>query len=251
VVLTSSQVEFFHQNGWLKTSPYSESQISDIQGWVGEVQAWDNDGDWIHHRELTDFGPKLCRTENFVPFHRHLRELLTEGYVPEAVGDLMGEAACLYKEKINYKLAGGAGFRPHQDAPAYPFIQNSISCMIAIDPSNVENGCLEVVSGQHHQLLDMDERGCIVDSWVKYHAWQVVEMEPGDVLMFHAYTPHRSGANTSGGDRRAMYPTYNALSEGNLRDSYYAEKLRIFRDTEHSIDSVRISLINDFEGRSV
>lgn len=65
----------------------------------------------------------------------------------------MGEPACLYKEKINYKLVGGAGFLPHQDAPAYPFIKTSISCLIAVDASTIANGCLEVVDGFHQELL--------------------------------------------------------------------------------------------------
>lgn len=76
-------------------------------------------------------------------------------------------------------------------------------------------------------------------------------MEAGDVLFFHSHTPHRSGKNTSQKDRRAIYPTFNAASEGNLRKAYYEEKLRIFRDTEHKAKNVRISIINDFEGRPV
>jgi len=50
-------------------------------------------------------------------------------------GALLGEPAVLYKEKINYKLAGGAGYAPHQDAPAYPFIDVHVSCMVAVDDS--------------------------------------------------------------------------------------------------------------------
>jgi ectoine hydroxylase-related dioxygenase (phytanoyl-CoA dioxygenase family) len=73
-------------------------------------------------------------------------------------------------------------------------------------------------------------------------------MEPGDVLFFHSHTPHRSGSNTSQRDRRAIYPTFNAASQGNLRDAYYEEKLRVFRDTAHTANNVRISLIDDFEG---
>lgn len=226
-------------------------EILDLQGWVSDVQQWPDDGEWLHYREMTGNGPKLCRTENFVPFHEPLRDILTTGSVSQIVSALMGEPALLYKEKINYKLSGGAGFSPHQDAPAYPFIETSISCMIAIDESNVTNGCLEVVNGQHQVLLPMDERGCIVEEWVTQHEWHPVEMEAGDVLIFHSHTPHRSGTNKSSRDRRAIYPTFNASREGNLRDAYYEEKLRIFRETAHTTDTVRISLINDFEGIQV
>ena len=197
---------------------------------------------------MTDHGPKLCRTENFVPFHSKLRDAIATGVIRDIVSSLMGEQASLYKEKINYKLVGGAGFSPHQDAPAYPFVETSISCMIAVDASTTGNGCLSVVDGQHHALLPVNDRGCIIDEWVQDHEWHHVEMEPGDVLFFHSHTPHRSGPNTSQRDRRAIYPTFNAASQGNLRNAYYEEKLRIFRDTAHTASNVRISLIDDFEG---
>jgi hypothetical protein len=248
VLVTQSQIDSYHRNGWLLCRPFVGREILDLQGWVSEVQQWPDDGEWLHYREMTENGPKLCRTENFVPFHEPLRDILTTGSVFQIVSALMGEPASLYKEKINYKLSGGAGFSPHQDAPAYPFIETSISCMIAIDASNVANGCLEVVDGKHQEILPMDDRGCIVSEWVENHEWHPVEMEPGDVLLFHSHTPHRSGSNTSTRDRRAIYPTFNAAREGNLRDAYYEEKLRIFRETQHSAGTVRISLINDFEG---
>jgi ectoine hydroxylase-related dioxygenase (phytanoyl-CoA dioxygenase family) len=248
VPVTPSQFDSYQRNGWLLCRPFAGREIQELQQWVTEVQNWDDSGDWLHYREMTDNGPKLCRTENFVPFHPKLHDAIATGIILDIVSALMGEKASLYKEKINYKLVGGAGFSPHQDAPAYPFVETSISCMIAIDASTVENGCLSVVDGEHHALLPMNDRGCIIDEWVQDHEWHHVEMEPGDVLFFHSHTPHRSGSNTSQRDRRAIYPTFNAASQGNLRDAYYEEKLRVFRDTAHTANNVRISLIDDFEG---
>ena len=47
----------------------------DVTGnpWADEVAAWPDGGGWLHHRELTDAGPALCRTENLVPHHEGLR----------------------------------------------------------------------------------------------------------------------------------------------------------------------------------
>jgi hypothetical protein len=250
-MLSQNEIDFFRTNGWLKVQPFDAAYVEEIVKMVDDVQAVEEDAAWLNHYEMTDHGPKICRTENFVPFHEGLRHLLTDGALPEMVGDLLGEPVFLYKEKVNYKLAGGAGFRPHQDAPAYPFIKKSISVMIAVDPSTVENGCLEVCDATHQEVLPMDDRGCIVENWTMTHEWHSVEMQPGDVLIFDALTPHRSGPNNSPKDRRALFPTYNAQSEGDLRTSYYEEKMRIFNESEHGVDSVRISLINDFEGRPV
>ncbi|HEX5613951.1 MAG TPA: phytanoyl-CoA dioxygenase family protein, partial [Acidimicrobiia bacterium] len=209
-----------------------------------------DDGAWLHYRELTDEGPKLCRSENFVPFHAGLRALLTEGPMLDVASALLGEPAVLYKEKINYKLAGGAGYSPHQDAPAYRFVDVHVSCMVAVDDATVENGCLEVVSGAHAEVLPMDERGCVRADVVAAMTWTPVEVKAGDTLWFHSRAPHRSGPNRSSVARRALYPTYNAASEGDLRAAYYEQKRAEFA-AGAGAGGVQVSLIGDFEGRPV
>jgi len=241
----------FAEHGWALVNTLTHDEAEQLRRWVDDIAAWpDADGDWLHYRELTDFGPKLCRTENFVPFHDGLRALLTAGSMVATAGELLGEPAALYKEKINYKLVGGAGYSPHQDAPAYPFIEAHVSCMVAIDDADVTNGCLEVVSGMHHELLPMDDVGCIHPDSVAAMEWTPMPIRAGQTLWFHSRTPHRSGPNLSKADRRALYPTYNALREGNLRDAYYHEKLaRMAAATVGS--NVQVSLIGDFQGRPV
>lgn len=243
-------VQHFREHGWVLTDNLNLSEVLEVQGWVDEIAAtFGEPGLILHHREMTDFGPKLARSENFVPVHAGLRDLLTRRLATTA-STLLGEPAVLYKEKINYKLVGGAGFSPHQDAPAYPFIDTHVSCMVAVDDATPENGCLEVASSRHQHLLETDDRGCIVRSIVDELTWQHAPLRAGQTLWFHSLTPHRSGANRSDRDRRALYPTYNALSEGDLREAYYAEKLERFAAAE-SGDRVVLSLISDFEGRPV
>lgn len=243
-------VGHFREFGWVLTEDLVREEANSLKVWVDEVAGWASDpGETLHYREQTDAGPKLCRSENFVPFHPQLRELLADRLCVTA-SSLLGEVAVLYKEKINYKLSGGAGYSPHQDAPAYPFIESHVSCMVAVDDATVENGCLEVVSGAHHDLLETDDRGCIERSLVAALDWFPVPLRAGQTLWFHSRTPHRSGPNTSTMDRRALYPTYNALREGDLRNAYYAEKLARFADMKAS-ERVIVSLIGDFEGRPV
>ena len=163
---------------------------------------------------------------------------------------LLGEPAVLYKEKINYKLPGGAGYAAHQDAPAYRFVGTHVSCMVAIDDATVDNGCLEVASGQHAELLPTDDDGCVRHEVAAALPWRSVELGAGQTLWFHSRTPHRSGPNTSGAPRRALYPTYNAAAEGDLRDDYYRQKRQEFAEHEASRDRVQVSLIGDFQGRA-
>ena len=242
--VTSADRARFAAEGWLLTR--SQDDPAALIGWVEEVAAWPDDaGDWMHHRELTDTGPQLCRTENFVPFHPELRVLLTSGPMLATASALLGEPAVLYKEKINYKLPGGAGYAPHQDAPAYRFVETHVSCMVAVDDALVGNGCLEVVSGRHQELLPMDDAGCIRADVVAAMDWEPVEVRAGETLWFHSRTPHRSGPNLGRTPRRALYPTYNARSEGELRVAYYEQKRAELGDSR------AVSLIGDFQGRPV
>ena len=240
-------IQHFDEFGWVLTDDVAAHEVEALQRWVDEVASWPiGGGPWLHHRELTEAGPQLCRSENFVPFHDELRGLLTERLAVTA-GLLLREPAVLYKEKINYKLAGGAGYSPHQDAPAYPFIETHVSCMVAVDDASLDNGCLEVVDRMHAEVLPMDERGCIADGVVRSLEWHAVPLRAGQTLWFHSRTPHRSGPNRTTSHRRALYPTYNAASHGNLREDYYREKLERFA-AQPAGERARVSLIGDFEG---
>ncbi len=214
----------FDELGWLRCDGLLELSVDALKEAVAAVASWGDEGEWLQHYELTDQGRALARTENFTPFSAPLRSLLCEGAIPQVAGELLGEPAVLYKEKINYKAPGGAGFSPHQDKPAYPFVDRVLSVMVAVDDATIDNGCLFVVDGWHHEVLAQDERGCIHAEVVEGLEWHPVELPAGATLFFHALTPHRSGPNRTAVARRALYPTYNGASEGDLRASYYEEK---------------------------
>ena len=163
-----------------------------------------------------------------MPVHAGLRTLLCTGVFVEVAGALLEEPAVLYKEKVNYKLPGGAGYSPHQDAPAYPMIDVHVSAMVAVDDADESNGGLEFVSRCFDAVLPLDERGCIEASVVEQLDWQPVPLRAGHTLWFHSRTPHRSGPNRSDQPRRALYPTYNAAREGDLRAAYYDTKRAAF-----------------------
>ena len=248
----AAAVAHFAERGWLLTATLDGDGVRRLRDWVDEVASWPDDGaGWLHHREMTDEGPKLCRSENLIPFHAGLRELLTTGALADTASALLGEPAVLYKEKVNYKLPGGAGYAPHQDAPAYPFVASHVSCMVAIDDATVDNGCLEVVSGLHHELLPTDDVGCVRADVAATLEWSAVEVRAGQTLWFHSRTPHRSGANRSPLARRALYPTYNAAAEGDLREDYYRRKLEEFAQRTAEGVHTGVSLIGDFQGRPV
>jgi ectoine hydroxylase-related dioxygenase (phytanoyl-CoA dioxygenase family) len=247
-LLLDTDIETFRVQGWLRCRNVLGVSVAALQAAVDDVSSWPVDDEkWFHHFERTDTGAQLARTENFVPFHPLLGDLLRHGRIQQIAAELLGEPVALYKEKINYKLVGGAGFRPHQDLPAYPFTPSVISVMIAVDDATTANGCLEVSDGWRTDVLPQDERGCIPPDVAEQLSWHPVELAAGEVLFFDGLLPHRSGPNRSTHPRRALYPTYNPLAVGDRREDYYAAKRAAFASPEPT-DRVRLSLLGDFEG---
>ena len=104
-------VDHFREYGWVVADVLPADVKAALPRWVDEVASWPADaGEWLQHYEGTDEGPMLCRSENFVPFHDGLRAMLCSGALVDVASAMLGEPAVLYKEKVNYKHPGGAGF---------------------------------------------------------------------------------------------------------------------------------------------
>jgi ectoine hydroxylase-related dioxygenase (phytanoyl-CoA dioxygenase family) len=169
--------------------------------------------------------------ENFLPYHPGLSGFLQDPALFEILGELMGERAVLFKEKVNFKLPGGKGFKAHQDAPAFVTFEQTyhITLMISVDPATVENGCLELVRGHHRQgTLPQAPDGTLSPELIASLRFEPLPMQPGDVLLFDSYVPHGSQENRSQTPRRAFYVTYNRASERDRRSEYFAHKRAAF-----------------------
>jgi len=147
--------------------------------------------------------------------------------IVEKVEAIYREAACLFKDKLIFKPAGATGYRLHQDIPLgwAGFPQSFLSVLIPIDSQNKANGCTEVFSGYHHRFLsDKPENYMLPDDTVDEARRTYLELEPGDVAIFHGLTPHRSAPNKTDGMRRSLFLSFNKRSEGgDQRAAHYAE----------------------------
>jgi len=222
--------------------------VAELAAGLDEVEGWAAaGGPGLHHHELVDGAAVLARSERLIEDHPGFARFLTEGLLVETAGALLGEPAVLYKEKVNYKRPGGAGFAPHQDAPAYPFVDHHVSAMVPLDPATQASGCLWVARGHWTERLATDGDRGLAPEVAAGLDWEPVEVGPGDVLWFDSLLPHRSGTNTTDRARRALYLTYNAAAEGDLRQRYYDDKAARLA-AEPGGDRVRISIADDFLG---
>ncbi|KAJ5912587.1 hypothetical protein N7504_001470 [Penicillium tannophilum] len=235
--LTPEQLQSFQENGYLLVRGFfSEPEAKTLQQWAQEVHDLPRTADvpWMPYEEVNGKGDRvLCRTENFANSHAGFDSFLRGERATSMLQQLAGEEMLLFKEKINYKLAGSGGFDPHIDANAYTHVKNikHLTILAAVDEMTSENGGLEVVNGSHRMQIPLGSDRCIEPEWVQSNTWTSCDLLPGDILVFGSYLAHRSGANTSTKDRRAIYATYNCAAEGNLHDQYYADRKNLWPAT--------------------
>jgi len=230
--LSPEQIQSFHDTGFLVArGAFGSDDVARIDAWTQELVALPEEPGrhGVYWEEsLKNPGEKIiCRIENIARFHDGFGALTDALAAP--VGQLLGEEAVLFKEKINFKFPGGDGFKPHQDSQAgwEKYATYFISVLVGIDEATEENGCLQIVGG-HHQ------RG-LFRSWEPLTEKDMAGMEfvmcptkPGDLVFFDSYAPHGSEPNLSDKTRRLYYVTYNRLSEGDHLEAYYADKRKSY-----------------------
>jgi hypothetical protein len=152
-----------------------------------------------------------------------------------AIERIYGEPACLFKEKLIFKPAGAMGYHLHQDIPRSweRFPHTFLTVLIPIDRCDAENGATEVFAGYHGGFLGTEPGNPyrIPDSAVDPRRGVLLDLQPGDVAIFHGLTPHRSAPNRTNAPRRTLYVSYNALSDGgDQRTAHYVEFHRMLRN---------------------
>jgi len=230
--LNEKQVLDFEDNGYLIVrDAFGSRDIKLLKSWSEELSARPEEPGkhWVYHeKSKLDANIDLInRIENISPFHSGFAELSEVLKAPTA--QLLGEDAVLFKEKINFKMPGGEGFKPHQDSQAgwQDYADYFISVMVTIDAATVQNGCLQLVAGHHHRgLFRMWEP--LTGSDMKDMKFVPHPTRPGDLVFFDCYTPHASEANMSNQIRRLYFATYNRLSDGDHKARYYADKRKSF-----------------------
>ncbi|KAI9004547.1 hypothetical protein DFJ74DRAFT_693691 [Hyaloraphidium curvatum] len=188
-------------------------------------------GKWMHFHEPGPGGEgrMLCRTENFVDHADLAGAFSPGGKLHRAVEEVAGEPMVLFKDKINYKQPGAAGFAPHQDSPAFTSTPTThLTALVPVHPMTRANGCLEFVPGAFPGVLPQEADGTISRAWCAEREWVALECGEGDVVLFSGLVPHRSGPNATEGGRAAYYLTYNAAKEGDNRAAYWDAKRRHF-----------------------
>jgi ectoine hydroxylase-related dioxygenase (phytanoyl-CoA dioxygenase family) len=233
--LTAGEQAAFERDGYVVVrGMLGSAAMAQLTRWTSELEeATETPGRHMVYGEtsLIDKQTRLIqRIENFCPFHDGFDTLLTGGLLIDAASQAFGETAVMFKDKINFKMPGGDGFKPHQDQQAgwSRYASLFITALVAIDDATPENGCLEIAAGQHRRGLLGPEWRPLEPADMTSFTLDPLPTLAGDVVFFDSYVPHGSLANLSAHQRRVLYVTYNRLSEGDHRERYFAEKRRNF-----------------------
>ena len=96
-----------------------------------------------------------------------------------------------------------------------------VSIMVALDRSDRENGCLQILKGSHRSgrldhvgatdeqnEADPERMAGLLARCETVHC----ELDPGDAVFFHCNTLHGSGLNATDSERVMIFCSYNAVS---------------------------------------
>ena len=103
--------------------------------------------------------------------------------------------------------------------------------MIAVDDSNIENGCAFVAPETWRRkegwlkkvVTDTDGSVANDDFEGSMGPFVPVELERGDMLIYDNYMPHFSCRNEGSRSRRALFGIYHTFPK-DLRDEYYKKE---------------------------
>jgi 2-aminoethylphosphonate dioxygenase len=226
--ITDEQLAAFERDGYLvMRQGFSAAEMELIARWTDELVTMPevSGRHWVFHETSLkgDGRDLISRIENIAPFHNGFAELAEALRAP--VGQLLGEEATLFKEKVNFKMAGGDGFKPHQDSQAGwdAYADFFISVLLSIDEATVENGCLQICAGHHKRGLFQSWEP-LTEKDMEGMKFTHLPTKPGDLVFFDCYAPHASDPNLTDETRRIYYATYNRESAGDHMAQYYADK---------------------------
>jgi len=233
------------ENGYVLIKDFfNDTEAEEINNFRLELEELEeHKGKWMIYYEENNGNKLKSRIENFVNYKDNIKNFV-DTKIKSLLESLLYEKVILFKEKINWKLPGGNGFKAHQDHPAWNDFNISKFYSVAIfgNNSTIENGCLQVSPQKNNQLFN--DNGCISENIANSLDWKYVESTSKDLLIFDSFIPHKSDKNNSSKSRSIFYFTFNKLDEGNHYEKYVENKRKYF-PPENERNNQNIDLDNN------
>ncbi len=230
---TAAQREYHDQGFHLARALFSRPEAERLRRHVHELGA----------RPLDLCEPDAYDPASSDPLRRHPRLMqphrtdhdslafLLDERLRRILVELLGQEPTAVQTMIYFKPAGARGQALHQDQR---YLQVSpgtcVAAWLALDPTDRENGCLQVVPGSHRLSVLCPIRSDTSRSFTSETVplppgMGVVDlaMDPGDVLLFHGNLIHGSEPNTSTDRFRTVIVGHYATGEAERISDWYPD----------------------------
>ncbi|MGG1554126.1 phytanoyl-CoA dioxygenase family protein [Paenibacillus ferrarius] len=231
-ILSYEQLESYKQKGYLVLrNVFSEQEARVLQAECDKLltlEAYTTPHNVrAGHKGYTDGSIAIERLDPVHDISAVFADLVKDERILSPLRDIYLDEPKLFKDKLIFKLPGAKGYSMHQDASwwqGFP-IEGLISVMVAIDGATVVNGGLELFPGYHDRLRstpgELRNMNAEEIAEIDPTTGEIVETNPGDIILFHSFTPHQSGANTSDRSRKQLFLTYSPAKDGDLYKAHY------------------------------
>lgn len=227
--LTSDQIEFFHERGYLAgVRLLNDDQIEVLRAELTAVMDPNHPGHDLfyefHSNESTDPSTTLFHALGAWRIAAGFHDLLWNPSFLMPASQLLGGAVRFWHDQLFCKPARHGGVVAwHQDYSYWTRTQPMahLSCWIGLDDSSQENGCVHYVPGSHRwELLpitglanDMRAVESVLTEQQKREFKPVpIELKQGEGSFHHPLMLHGSYANLSNHPRRGA--VVNVLRDG-------------------------------------
>lgn len=225
---------------------FSEEEAENIFHFKHQLEALpEKKGEWMIYYEEKGGKQFKSRIENFTNYQSNIKDFIQKKIQP-FLSYVCKEDMILFKDKMNWKLAGGDGFKAHQDQPAWNDFEIDRFYSVALfgGPCIKENGCLQFVTNSINTPI-YNDNGCIPTEIEQQLQWEHIETTPSDLLIFDSYIPHRSDGNHSKLPRSIMYFTFNRNSDGDHYNKYVENKRKHFPPPNEREDGETVQISNN------
>jgi phytanoyl-CoA hydroxylase len=166
---------------------------------------------------------------DFVAFEPRLDAMARHPKLLRVLERVLGEPPKLFQDMALLKPPMIGREKPwHQDHAYfdYPIGTRVVGVWIALDEATVENGCMRMLAGGHHEgpRLHFQRRDWqICDTQMKGVKPVAVPLKPGGLVLFDGLLPHGTPTNFSPTRRRAVqYHYHNASAQKTSREARMA-----------------------------
>lgn len=229
-MLNRDQVDFYRQHGFIHVKQmFSETEVAAmdddlewlISTWAGKGPGWSGSWRQKYMDEETEQRSQLVALHDLHRYSKAWCDAVTDTRLTSVVADLIGDNVELHHTTLHAKpRETGHPFPMHQDWAFYKHEdERYVDCIIHLDDTSDENGCLRFLDGSHrggprqHVVQNEDGTPCTphlpVDEW-NLDDTVAVPARRGDVVIFNIYMIHGSRINQTEMMRRVVRVGYRS-----------------------------------------